>query len=324
MLLKITHESDLSYTDTISESVMELRMFPRQEQHQHRLSFTLALDPTATVNSYFDWLGNTVHTFSVSGLHQQIRIVVTSVVETEPPVLAPETLPDFWPLPQTSDYWLWDYLQFDGAVVDSPELRELVKDVRARQGMRLGEIGQRLIRLIPDRFEYEKGITTTASPITDVLRHGKGVCQDFAHLMIGLARAMGIPARYVSGLVHPDAERFRGYTQTHAWCELYFPSAGWVGFDPTNSCVVGENFVKIAVGRSYRDVPPSRGLYRGNARESIEVRVSTEPLPFIPADLFPEKITSLSSKAAPGFVPRSRVNAPQEHQQQQQQQQQQQ
>jgi transglutaminase-like putative cysteine protease len=133
-----------------------------------------------------------------------------------------------------------------------------------------------------------------------------------------MARALGIPARYVSGLVHPDAQRFRGYSQTHAWAELYFPTAGWIGFDPTNRCIVSGNFVKVAYGRDYHDVPPNKGIYRGKAEEAIEVRVSSEELPAIPAELAAERIRSLQvSTYAEGFVEHAqRLAQQQEHQQQ--------
>ena len=303
MLLKLIHETDLKYDAPIAESVVELRMFPREEASQHRLSFELKLQPYSTVNSYFDWLGNTVHTFTVNGVHEGIRIVATSVVETEKFTTMPETLPDTWPARPSADYQLYDYLQFGGPVVMSSQLTELAQDLYARPGIRIGELGQRMIRLINTQFEYEKGITTSASPVTDVLVHKKGVCQDFTHLMIALARSMKIPARYVSGFLHPDdtdSGRFRGYTQSHAWCELHFPSHGWIGFDPTNSCVAGENFVKVAVGRDYRDVPPNKGLYRGAAKESIDVAVQTQVLPAIPRDLFPEKIMPMGVAVSNG------------------------
>jgi len=167
-----------------------------------------------------------------------------------------------------------------------------------------------------------KGITSAASPITELLETGKGVCQDFTHLMIGLARAMGVPARYISGLIHPDAERFRGFTQTHAWCELYFPSAGWVGFDPTNNCIAGTNFVKVAIGRDYRDVPPNKGLYRGKAVESIDVRVESEELPAVPPELAAERMLSLSVPTFPSGYALHREMADQQVEVQQQQQQQ--
>src|SRR5580692_2426306 len=105
MLLKISHKTDLRYSDMISESIMELRMVPRQEQDQHRLSFDLAIGPPTSVSSYFDWLGNTVHTFSVNGFHKEIRIVATSVVETDRQHKEPERFRDKWPIPaETLDY----------------------------------------------------------------------------------------------------------------------------------------------------------------------------------------------------------------------------
>ncbi|MBC7785453.1 MAG: transglutaminase family protein [Burkholderiales bacterium] len=324
MLLKIKHETDLVYSEPIGESVVELRMFPRQENLQHRLSFELKLAPFSAVNSYFDWVGNTVHTFTVNRVHEKISIVATSVVETEWPNLTPEALPDTWPLHLNGDYKLWDYLQYGGPIVDSPALGELTRELEARPGTSVGELGQRMIRLINERFEYEKGVTTAASPVTDVLEHRKGVCQDFTHLMIAMARHLKIPARYVSGLLHSDGSdsgRFRGHTQTHAWCEIYLPSTGWLGFDPTNNSVVGENYVKVAIGRDYRDVPPNKGLYRGAGKETIDVRVKTEILSTIPSDLFPEKIAPLTT-AIPtgGLLPMRKVETHhQEHSQQQQQ-----
>jgi transglutaminase-like putative cysteine protease len=296
LLLKLTHQTDLTYTDLISESVMELRVAPRQDMDQHRLSFDLAIGPPTSVTSYFDWLGNTVHAFTVTPFHHEIRIVATSVVETDRPRKEPERFKDTWPIPPGTTgmgYEVYDYLQFGGPVVDSPQLRELITLLTPQQGGSMGELALRMLHLIDDKFQYKQGITNAASPITEVLQHRQGVCQDFTHLMIGLARALGIPARYVSGLVHPDAQRFRGFSQTHAWCELLFPSAGWVGFDPTNRCIVSGNFVKVAYGRDYRDVPPNKGIYRGKAEESINVRVSSEELPAIPPELAAERIRSL-------------------------------
>ncbi len=323
MLLKLTHTTDLTYSDLISESVMELRMVPRQEQDQHRLSFILAIGPTTSVNSYFDWLGNTVHAFTVNPFHKQIRIVATSVVETDRPRKQVEKFADRWPIEQNGDYSLYDYIHFGGPVVDTPQLRKCVEILWPTPGMSLGEMALRILALINDKFTYKKGVTTAASPITELLEKGEGVCQDFTHLMIGLARALGIPARYVSGLVHPDKERFRGFTQTHAWCELYFPSAGWVGFDPTNNCIVGANFIKVAVGRDYRDVPPNRGVYRGKATETIDVQVHSEELTAIPSELAAERVQPLTvSTFQPDYpVHREMGNQQVEVQQQQQQQQ---
>lgn len=318
MLLKITHQTDLSYSDLISESVMELRMAPRQEQDQHRLSFTLAIGPPTSAFSYFDWLGNSVHAFTVNSFHQQIRIIATSVVETDRVKVQPERFADRWPIPPGGyDYATWDYLQFGGPIVDSPKLRALVDILQPEEGMSLGELALRMLHLIAEQFTYQRGVTTAASPITDILDHGSGVCQDFTHLLIGLGRALRIPARYVSGLVHPDAEKYRGFTQTHAWCELLFPSAGWIGFDAANNCIVGPNFIKVAIGRHFFDVPPNKGVYRGSAQESIEVAVQSEELRNVPQELAAERVQSLSIPTYPAGtnVHREMINQQQDQQQ---------
>ena len=337
MLLRLTHTTDLAYSDLISESAMELRMAPRQEDDQHRLSFTLAIGPTAPATSYFDWLGNTVHAFNINPFHRQLRIVATSVVETNRPAVDVLGLPDRWPVrPGDCDYTVYDFLQFGGPIVDSPLLRKLAAELNAKDGMPLGELANGMLELITRKFSYRKGITTAASPITDLMEKGSGVCQDFTHLMIGLSRAMGVPARYVSGLLHPhgsaaegdgsgdrsgagEAGEFRGFTQTHAWCELLFPSAGWVGFDPANNCAVGENFVKVGIGRHFFDVPPNKGTWRGKAKESIEVAVHSEELDEIPPELAAERVQPLpiATYATGAAAHRDLANQQQEHQQQQ-------
>lgn len=300
MLLRITHETDLKYSDLISESAMELRMAPRQESDQHRLSFQLEIGPAAQVASLFDWQGNIVHAFNVNPFHQQIRIVATSVVETDRTVPALLNLTDRWPITQqTLDYAKYDSLQFGGPIIDCPQLRDLAETLRPKKEPALGPLCLQLMQHIDTNFVYEKGVTNAASPITEVLNHKRGVCQDFTHLMIGLARTLGIPARYVSGFVHRVGERTRGYAQTHAWCELFIPSIGWTGFDPTNNCLIGTNFVKIAVGRDFRDVSPNRGVYRGKADEKITVGVDIEELAAIPAALAAERYQSLDLEVFP-------------------------
>ncbi len=327
MLLSITHQTDLTYGDYINESVMELRMAPRQELSQHRLSFNLAIGPGAKVNSYFDWLGNTVHAFSVNGLHNKIQIIATSVVETSPQIVQLNALADEWDKNRTYHYELYDFLQFGGSVVDTPVLRDLAASILVNlsentSSVNLGDLITAILRVIDEDFVYEKGITTSTTPITEILEHRRGVCQDFTHLMIGLARSLNIPARYVSGYIHPDRQRFRGYAQTHAWVEVFAPSVGWIGVDPTNNCVAGENFVKVAVGRNYQDVPPNKGVYKGDAKETIDVAVASEQLSGIPEELAAERTMELNIPVFAGNLDEQMQQIKQQQEQQQQQQQQ--
>jgi transglutaminase-like putative cysteine protease len=302
MLLQVNHHTELTYTDMISESVMELRVAPRQEGYQHRLSFDLAIGPPTSVGSYFDWLGNAVHHFSINGFHDRIRIVATSVVEVDRNMVDLLQVRDRWPVPPPTDYTMFDYLTFGGPIVDCPQLRRLVAGLDIRPGTPLGELAIRLLGMINERFIYEKGITNAASPITDVLDHGKGVCQDFTHLFIGIGRALGIPSRYVSGLVHPEDATLRGATQTHAWCELFFPSTGWIALDPTNRRQVDNHFITIAAGRDFRDVPPNRGVYRGKATEAIDVSVTSEVLQQVPEELAADRVQPIGLPVYPGWA----------------------
>ncbi|HWA31207.1 MAG TPA: transglutaminase family protein, partial [Rhizomicrobium sp.] len=136
-----------------------------------------------------------------------------------------------------------------------------------------------LNKTIHDSFDYEIGITDAYSPIDEALSAKRGVCQDFAHIMIAIARSWGIPARYVSGYLHhrKKGEDRSGDDATHAWVEAFLPSLGWIGFDPTNDILAGERHIRVAVGRDYADVPPTRGTYKGGADSELAISVSVQP-----------------------------------------------
>ncbi len=162
-------------------------------------------------------------------------------------------------------------------------------------------------------FEYAPYTTLANSPIDDVLEQGKGVCQDFTHLMIAVLRSFGVPARYVSGYIHRPNED----SQSHAWCEVWLPELGWFGIDPTNDSFVHDHFVKVAVGRDFTDVPPNKGTYRGEALERIFVRVETRTLESLPSRAWQEQLPPLQAPLT-AIVPRKRL--PGSHQEEQQQQ----
>ena len=137
------------------------------------------------------------------------------------------------------------------------------------------------MHLVHERFEYVPEVTGVGTTVPEVLAHGTGVCQDFAHVLIALCRAAGIPARYVSGYTVRDTASdapTRGAGASHAWVEAFTPTHGWRGFDPTNDLVASEHHVKMAVGRDYRDVPPTQGTYRGLAEETLGIEVVTRIL----------------------------------------------
>jgi len=190
--------------------------------------------------------------------------------------------------------------------------------------MNIGDLIHHLLDVFDKKFDYQKGITTAASPISDILLHRKGVCQDYTHLFIAVCRQLGIAARYISGLVHPDTDKIRGALQTHAWCEIYVPSSGWIAVDPTNNRLVGSNFVTLCIGRDFRDVPPNKGVYRGKAKETIHVEVTSRVLDEVPAELAPERFQPIGLPLFPGWSRDRRFDAVAVEEAQQQQQQQQQ
>ncbi|MGA0604504.1 transglutaminase family protein [Phenylobacterium sp. VNQ135] len=281
MLLEIRHITQYHYAAPVRESVMELWMQPQKSGRQRLVSFDLELDPPAQVFSYADSFGNAVYHFDVPQPHDRLTITARSAVETSPPAALPEAL----------DMGEWDRLRSDfvcGEHFDYLRPHGFARETEALHAF-MAETGldalrrsdpltavRELSRAIYGAFGYEAGVTRADSPIDDVLAAGKGVCQDFAHLMIAICRAWGVPARYVSGYLFTDRKGGdrSDPDATHAWAEVFLPSTRWIGFDPTNNIEAGERHVTCAVGRDYSDVPPSRGVYKGEAESELSVGVS--------------------------------------------------
>jgi transglutaminase-like putative cysteine protease len=206
-----------------------------------------------------------------------------------------------------------DFVRLGGPARPTPRLGPLLEALRPRPGDRVADLVLRVAGYIHAHFEYARDVTLASSPVDDVLRQGKGVCQDFTHLMLALLRSCGVPARYVSGYLHRDAE-----SQSHAWCEAWVPDLGWLGIDPTNDCLADDHFVRVAVGRDFTDVPPNRGVFRGRARESILVRVATRALERVPSLSWQEQLPPLTAPLT-AIVPRPRPGPAQDEDLQQQQ-----
>ena len=281
MLLAVRHSTRYQYDQSVRESVMELWMQPQKRSHQRLISFELEIDPAAQLFSYADTFGNAVYHFDIPQPHDRLTIMARSAVETETPTALPDQL----------DRGEWDRLKSDfvrgehfdfmhphgftgptealGRFIAEKNLEELrVRDpLRALKDLNLA---------IYEAFAYEAGVTRADSPIDDVLKARRGVCQDFAHVMIAICRGWGIPARYVSGYLFTDrkAGDRSDPDATHAWVEVFLPSLRWVGFDPTNNILAAERHIACAVGRDYSDVPPSRGVYKGEAESELAVGVT--------------------------------------------------
>ena len=281
----IRHVTRFRYSAPISESIMEVRAQPRSEGSQRCLTFHLHTSPRAQILSYHDALGNSIHHFDVPNRHTQLAITAQSLVEMAIPLPLPETLDDTaWgvldQMSASGDYW--DFLMPGEATRPSELLRELARELDVRRDADPLTALRRLNTAIHDAFDYTPQSTRVDSPIDDALRTRRGVCQDFAHIMLALARDLGIPCRYISGYLFHRTETDARSAQdaTHAWVEALLPDLGWVGFDPTNDLLAAERHIRVGIGREYADVPPTRGVFKGGAESDLSVMVQvvlTEP-----------------------------------------------
>ena len=291
MFYSIRHLTKFLYSKPVSESMMETRMHPRSDANQRCLTFHLSVSPRCRVFSYRDHLANHVHHFDIPGLHPQLVIVAESLVEVQPAIEIPSFLaPDAWAdldeIIAAGDYY--EFLHPSEFCQSTPLLDELAQRLELRRRddplMVLHELNQGLYHY----FDYVPRSTKVDSPIDVALESRKGVCQDFAHIMITLVRTkLRLPCRYVSGyLAHrsalDDGDRSAA-SATHAWVEVLMPHFGWVGFDPTNWLVAGDRHIRTAIGRDYADVPPTHGMFRGRARSELTVAVRVTPSEGTPA-----------------------------------------
>ena len=282
MFYSIRHVTRFCYTAPVRESVMELRMQPRSEGPQTLRSFQIATSPRAQLYAYTDHLGNAVYHFNLLREHEELRIEVQAVVEFAGVPALPEHVDEtewsaYNPAGLSGDHF--DLLGPSHYARPSADLFTFMKiaDIEKPVGDPLRAM-KTLMRAIYHSFDYESGITQVHSPIEHALVERRGVCQDFSHIMIAVARQWGVPTRYVSGYMHHSGNRDRSEADaTHAWVEAWLPSLGWVGFDPTNNVMAAERHVRAAVGRDYADVPPTRGTFKGLADSELSIAVAIEP-----------------------------------------------
>lgn len=319
MLLEIRHVTQYRYASYVRESVMEVWMQPQKSARQRLVSFDLDLDPPAQVFSYADSFGNAVYHFDVPQPHDRLSITARSAVETQPPPPVPEHL-DLGEWDRLRSEFLrgecFDYLRPHGFARESEALHKYMTDhdidgLRERDPLTALWI---LNQTIYDSFGYEAGVTRADSPIDVVLKARKGVCQDFAHVMIAICRSWGIPARYVSGYLFTDRKHGdrSDPDATHAWVEVFLPSLRWIGFDPTNNTPATERHVACAIGRDYSDVPPSRGVYKGEAESQLAVGVSVRKAR---AAISEPEFLRVSAMARGGQVARRMQGSNYQHQQ---------
>ena len=270
MRLEIVHSTHYQYSGPIAESVMEVRLQPMDGAGQRCVSFALDLSSGINARSYVDGYGNKVHYFNLVRPRTRLSIISRSTVDTG--------------LPSDGDAGeelVHDFLRFRSPVKDVQGVRDLAREhsIADHGSAESIEAALDMLTLAISRdFEYNRAVTNVYSAVDEVLELRAGVCQDFAHLFIAVARAMGVPARYASGYVHFAGDK-GATTASHAWGEAWVPGKGWIGYDATRPVRTSEHYVRVAVGRDYSDAAPTRGVYVGSASSSMKVRVRTRELP---------------------------------------------
>jgi transglutaminase-like putative cysteine protease len=278
MKLEIEHSTRYRYSGPIAETVMEVRLQPMDGLGQRCLQFELEVSSGIEPRSYRDGYGNNVHYFNLVRPHTGLSVTGRSVVETGG---------DFDTDP--GEDLVHDFLRYRSPVKDVPGVRELAGNHPISDPASTSDVEHALDALtlaISRDFAYDRAVTNVYTAVDDVLALRAGVCQDFAHLFIAVARAMGVPSRYVSGYIHQPRAAGDGGTQapgnvataSHAWAEAWVPGRGWIGYDATHPVRTSEHHVRLAVGRDYSDAAPTRGIYVGSATGTMDVRVRTRTL----------------------------------------------
>lgn len=280
---EIEHISRYCYTAPVQQCVMLLCLEPRKGRGQRLLDFEIETQPPASLTRTTDCFGNARHLLDLHRAHQTLEIATRSTVEATPAPPLPRRLPTgAWEALGTREgsFADWDFTHPSALVRPSPALAAFVERHRIEP---LDDPLESLLQLshaLHHCLHYIPGSTSAESPVEHILETGRGVCQDYTHLMLAIARSWGIPARYVSGYLHSAQSGEQALNNaTHAWVECRLPELGWVGFDPTNQHLAGTGNVCIAIGRDYRDVSPTRGVRQGGGATQLEIEVRMRALP---------------------------------------------
>ena len=281
MHLRVLHRTTFTYAGKAHDSFNEVRLRPVDDATQRCRHFSLRLTPGSASRDYHDFYGNTVHYFEVPETHNKLVIEAVSSIETVPmaarppvPRVAPSDLERSAEREMLAEFYTSShYVPLD------VELWREAQDALAEGRSDIWSDVRRLGEHIYRRFAYRPKTTGVNTRATDVLKLRMGVCQDFAHVHLGLCRSVGIPARYVSGYFFNTTRRPREIEASHAWIEAYIPGHGWSAFDPTHARPADDRYVKIAVGRDYADIRPVNGTYRGAPTRSLRVSVSVREAP---------------------------------------------
>jgi transglutaminase-like putative cysteine protease len=293
MRYHVLHETEYHYDSVVTLSQQLLHMTPRNSTAQYCEQYSLNISPSPTEhNQYFDYFKNYSDYIAVFTPHELLTVTSSFTVSLQ--------RRPYWSELNNSQAWetvaqqLLDSHHADldvlGYLYSSPNVK-CSKALMAFAmpsfwpGRPLMEAALDLTQRIYQDFEFDPEATNVSTPLDEVLEGKRGVCQDFAHLMIGCMRSLGLACRYVSGYIlttPPEGkERMVGADASHAWVSVYCPTYGWIDFDPTNNCLVQSEHITVAWGRDFSDVSPMRGVALGGGAQKLTVRVTVTPVPLL-------------------------------------------
>lgn len=273
--LRIEHATGFTYEGDVSASYNEARMLPSSTSSQFVLSSQLEIEPQASVSHYVDYFATRVAAFDVLSSHRDLNITARSLVEVRPqPIAYVDMSWDELRAVVGRSIGTVEQLSQTPRTEPHREVKELARRIAAAHDTP-GRAAHAIAMTIGDAVEYVQGVTEVHSTASEAWEARKGVCQDIAHITLGALREVGIPARYVSGYLHPLPDAPVGVPvkgESHAWVEWF--AGDWQGFDPTNNIEIGDRHVLVGRGRDYTDVPPLRGVYAGPFTSKLHVKVT--------------------------------------------------
>jgi transglutaminase-like putative cysteine protease len=286
----ISHKTVYQYNNVVSVSHHLIRLTPRELVYQHSVNHQVTAEPIPTLqHSHDDYFGNIVNFVTIEGPHRQLTVHSRCEVEvTSKPTVPTESSPPWEEVRELCRGDVYnsagDASEFTFASPLIPLRPEFGKYAAPAfpPGKPILEAGIDLMHQIHSDFEFDSHSTTVATPLEQVFRQRRGVCQDFAQLQVACVRALGLPARYVSGYLEtvppPGQAKLVGADASHAWIQLWCGQAGWVDLDPTNNLLPGERHITLAWGRDFADVSPLRGVLVGSGSHHLKVAVDVTPL----------------------------------------------
>lgn len=280
----IHHTTTLRYSAPVSQSVMELRARPRSDSPQLCLQFHIHTLPRTHVSHFHDHQGNAIACFDLPNHHRYLSIVMDSFVALHP-IDAFATLRKdcTWKILDSlnATHVFWDWLEPSSLTLPGDLLEATIRNLELERESDPLQTALCINTAVSDLLDYMEQPTPLPAAIDEILTTRSGAAPEFTHVMIALCRRMGLPARYVSGYLFQSSQDtdLSGVGALHAWAEVYLPSIGWVGFDPTNNLVAYDRHIRVAIGRDAQDVLPMRSIFRGDAQQMTELAVRVARVP---------------------------------------------